>query len=349
MPYKVIEKLIPENDVLNLCNHYLFIELKAGYLRHLAGFLGLLSLLLISACGSSPEPPLRIGTNVWPGYEHLYLARSLGSYEESNIKLVEMTSSSDVMHALRNGTLEGGALTLDEVLTLMDDGFALKIILVMDFSEGGDVLLAKPGIESVAKLRGKSVAVEYSAVGAILLDGALHAGGLSASDVNIIACPLNEHLECYQSADAVVTLEPVKTRLLEQGAQQLFDSSKISGRIVDVLAVRANVVSTNPRALKQLLAGYFKARDYYEVSPEDAAQRMSARLQLSPAEVLESYIGIRLPKLEENRALLSGNPALLQLTAIELSHFMLQKKLLKNQFPIENLVDNSFFPQSEEQ
>ena len=31
--------------------------------------------LLLAGCGSQPEPPLRVGTNLWPGYEPLYLAR----------------------------------------------------------------------------------------------------------------------------------------------------------------------------------------------------------------------------------------------------------------------------------
>lgn len=319
-------------------------NLRFGVLHSIARCCGLLLLLFLFACENSQEPPLRIGTNVWPGYEHLYLARSLDYYEKSEIKLVEMTSASDVIRSLRNGTLEGGALTLDEALSLIDDGIALKIILVMDFSEGGDVLLVKPGIDSLAALRGKSIAVEYTAVGAILLDGALNAANLSVTDVNIIFCSQHEYLKCYQSADAVVTFDPARTRLLKLGAQLLFDSSQIPGRIVDVLAVHAEAVKTNPRALKQLLTGYFKVRDYFSASPEAAANLMSPRLQLSSAEVLASYVGINLPGLEENRALLSGKPSPLQLTAGDISQFMLQKKFLKNKFSVESLIDNSFLP-----
>lgn len=322
-------------------------DIKLGTFRYIARCCGFLLPLLLSACNSSQEPPLRIGTNIWPGYEHLYLARSLGYYEQSSIKLVEMTSASDVIRSLRNGILEGGALTLDEALSLIDDGIALKIILVMDFSEGGDVLLVKPGIDSLAALRGKSIAVEYTAVGAILLDGALNAAGLSVSDVNIVACPQDEHTICYRSADAVVTFEPDKTRLLKLGAQLLFDSSQIPGRIVDVLVVNAQAANTSPRTLKRLLAGYFKARDYYAANPEDAVNRMSPRVQLSPEELQESYVGINLPDLEENRALLSGDPSPLQLTAGEISKFMLQKRFLKNQLSVDSLIDNSFLPEGD--
>ncbi len=328
-------------------SNYLSIKLRSDrffYITRL-GF-SLVCLLLISSCSMERETPLRIGTNVWPGYEPLYLARSLGYFDESSIHLVELTSASDVLHALRNGTLEGGALTMDEALSLLDSGIDMKIILVMDLSEGGDVLLVKPEIDALDKLRGKKVAVEYSAVGAILLDGALQSAGLNASDITIIACALNEHISCYQNYDAVVTFEPVRTKLLKQGALQLFDSSMIRGRIVDVLAVNSELVKTHPYSLRKLLAGYFKARNYFDGNPERAAQLMSVRMQLTPAEVLDSYDGLRLPDLEENRRLLGGQPSPLQNTASKVSKFMLQRKLLKHQISVENLIDDSFLPES---
>ena len=149
-----------------------YIRFMTEFFRHAriqALIYGLVLALTLSACSQTPEPPLRIATNIWPGYEPLYLARSLGYYEKTPIRLVEMTSASETIQAIRNNIIEGAALTLDEVLVLLADDFDLHVILVMDFSHGGDVLLAKPSIETLDELRGKKVAVETSAVGAILL------------------------------------------------------------------------------------------------------------------------------------------------------------------------------------
>ena len=303
-----------------------------------------LSFLFLSGCTPPQEPQLRIGTNIWIGYEPLYLARKLGYYDNTKIKLVEMSSASDVMHAMRNGLLEGAALTLDETLTLLDDGIDLKVILVMDISNGADVLLAKPEIKSMEDLRGKSVAVEYSAVGAILLDAALQSSGLTASDIKIISCSANEHIECYKQADAVVTFDPTRTKLLNQGAHELFSSSQIQGQIVDVLVVQSKAIDTNPDALKQLIAGYFNAREYVDVNSEVAAKLMAIRMQISAEEVLKSFEGIRLPVLEENWFLLSGEPEPLQLTVDMLSQLLLEKKFLKNPLPDESFIDNTFLP-----
>ena len=103
-----------------------------------------LAALFVAAC-SAPGTPLRVGSNVWPGYEFLYLAREKGLYDES-IRLVELASASDVMDALRAGDIEAGALTLDETITLASEGVDLVVVLVFDISAGADVLMTKPSI-----------------------------------------------------------------------------------------------------------------------------------------------------------------------------------------------------------
>jgi len=318
-------------------------EIRLNLLSYLYWIFFLLLIISLSACEPTPESPLRIGTNTWPGYEPLYLARSLGYYNNSRIHLVEMNSASEVIHSLRSGMLEGAALTLDEVLTLQADDFDLKIILVMDFSNGGDVLLAKPDIDTLLDLKGKRIAVEYTAVGAILLDAALASADLTVSDIEVIACSLDNHLDCYNSNDAVITFEPVKTKILHQGAKQMFDSSKIPGRIIDVLVVHKETTITHHHTLKNLLSGYFKARQYLSKQPQDAARLMAPRQHISASDMLASYEGLELPKLEENRLLLNDS---LQDTIIDLSKFMVERQLLRKIPNNKNMIDASFLPQS---
>ncbi|MEN8180104.1 MAG: hypothetical protein ABFS39_15995 [Pseudomonadota bacterium] len=87
-------------------------------------------LLVLSAC--SEEPILRIGSNQWPGYEPVYLARDLHAFDRDEINLVELPSTTDVMQFLRNGNLDGGMLTLDEAISLIVDSVPLRVVLVED-------------------------------------------------------------------------------------------------------------------------------------------------------------------------------------------------------------------------
>ena len=140
---------------------------------------------------------LRLGTNVWPGYEPLYLARSMNQFDESSVRLVECSSASQVIREFRNNTLEIAALTLDEVLLLKEDGYDVKIILVTDISHGGDVILAKPEIASLEHLRGRNVGVEHTALGAYVLTRALQSAGMSVGELNVIPLEIDKHERAF--------------------------------------------------------------------------------------------------------------------------------------------------------
>ena len=64
------------------------------------------AILLNIGCHKEPTALVRIGTNVWPGYEPLYLARELGYYKDLNVRLVEYPSASEVIRAFKNKNLE---------------------------------------------------------------------------------------------------------------------------------------------------------------------------------------------------------------------------------------------------
>ncbi len=124
---------------------------------------------LLSACGARYEAPLTVGTNTWTGYEPLYLARDLGLHEGLPLRLVELGSTTQSMDGLRTGWLDMAGLTLDEALTLVQEGIPIKVIWVLDISRGADALVARYGVAGLADLRGRKVGVEQTAVGAYML------------------------------------------------------------------------------------------------------------------------------------------------------------------------------------
>jgi NitT/TauT family transport system substrate-binding protein len=44
---------------------------------------------------------MRIDTNVWPGYEPIYLAREQGEYSDNEVRLVELPNAGTVIQAYR--------------------------------------------------------------------------------------------------------------------------------------------------------------------------------------------------------------------------------------------------------
>lgn len=304
--------------------------------------------LLGSGCIEDAEPPLRIGSNVWPGYEPLYLARSLGYFDATPVRLVEYPSATEVSRALRNGAIEAAALTLDEVLAVAQYGVAVQVVLVMDASHGGDVVLGKPDIMELKDIRGRRVGVESSALGAYVLTQALQIAGLDDADITVVPLPVSGQEQLYREnyVDAVVTMEPMRTRLLKQGARLLFDSSQIPGEVVDVLAVRTEYLERHPRQIKDLLSRWFAALEYRAKKPDDSDRRMSRRLAISPEEVTPSFSGLRIPGVEDNRRLLGNHPPQLLAPAERLMRTLLEKKLLNRLVELPPLFTARYLPEN---
>ncbi|WP_430460799.1 ABC transporter substrate-binding protein [Thalassolituus sp. LLYu03] len=273
---------------------------------------------------------MRIGTNLWPGYGPLYLARARGYLRPGDVRLVEMPSASDVMDALRLGQLEGGALTLDETLTLLAEGQDLVVILVFDISVGADMILVRDNIQTLGDLASRRIGVETTAVGALMVKSALDMAQLSDDQVKIVHMPLNDHLAAFRAhrIDAAVTFEPYASELRRAGAHVLFDSSAIPGQIVDVLAVRRSALQERRDALSGLLGAYYQARNELHTDPDESLKIINARLQATPEDLPHLFDGLDLPDENANVQLLSGNPSPLERSAQQLADVMLRQKLL---------------------
>ena len=113
-------------------------------------------------------------------------------------------------------------LTLDEILQLRDQGLTLQIVLVFDVSKGADVLLvharhrAAPGRPHGAahRRRGQCPGFPDAVHGA----GEGRPAGRRTSQVQRIAYEDHEAAWARGGIDALVTYEPVATRLKKTGA-----------------------------------------------------------------------------------------------------------------------------------
>ncbi len=296
-------------------------------------------ILLYQSCSETVTPPLRLGTNVWPGYEPLYLARQLGHLNRNEVRLIEYPSSSEVIRAFRNHAIDAAALTLDEALLLQQDGIPVSAILVMDISNGGDVIMARRDITDMSDLKGKRIAVESTALGGYVISRALEIHGMQLADIQVKHLEVSAHEAAYRNGevDAAVTFEPVRTQLLNQGAHEIFSSREIPGEIVDVLVVHNDLLGQQRPRLTNLISGWFKAINELQQAPDNSALIISQRLKVTPAEVLLGYKGLKLPSLEENRKLLAPEGPLHN-TIERLSATMQQHGLLHGSSSARTLI-----------
>ncbi len=284
-------------------------------------------LLLAVGCSDSKPPPLKIGINPWVGYDPLLLLNNYSiTYPE--IQIIELISNSESARALQNGLLDGAALTLDEALRLIDAGTAIKIVAVLDTSQGADAVLSRPEITSPAQLKGKRIAVEQTALGALMLHKLLKVGNLKPEDVKTIQFEAALHVEALKNGltDAVISFEPMKSQLLKQGFHCVFDSSQIPGEIIDVLVVKASIEPERTTALLLHWAIGLQSlqRDYLA-----AAAILAPGTDLNQADYLQSLQGLHFVSLQESLGLMTGVKSPLSQNAEGLVATLTQLALLK--------------------
>jgi len=315
--------------------------LATGLLRWFAAAMCLPLCFIGAGCSRQEAAPLRVGSSTWPGFEAFYVARELGYWNADQMRLVEYASTSEVIRAFRNGTIDGAMLTLDEALLMTEDVADIRVVMVADVSNGADVILAKPEFDSVKDLKGHRIGAETTALGAYVLLRALQLSGLTREDVEIVPLEVSEDEAAFLHGivDAVVTYEPTRTKLRNVGARQIFDSSQMPGEIVDVLVMRAEYLRAHPDAVQLLLRSFYRAQHYFKENPQDFLRIAAARERTTPDEFRSSLTLLRLLDANESRAMLTGQPAALLKNARSLATLMVDQNLLHKTVDVESLFD----------
>lgn len=296
------------------------------------------------ACATTPKQPLKIGMDVWPGYEPLYLARDLGYFDGASIQLIEYSAMTEFQRAFRNGAIDMTAETLETTLEYKAGDDGVRVWLLLDVSDGGDALVGQSNIKNMQDLEGGIVGLYPDPLAKLILTRALQSAGVSIDTIKQVTLEGSEQEEGFsqKEIDAIVTYEPTRSRLLDRGANLLFDSRQMPGEIIDVLVGRKDLQDKFANELKVLAEGWFKALKYIRENPDDAMQRMAERQGVSKEQFSQSLNGLSFMDLEKNQALLSGESSELYEGAKRLATFLKEQDLLKQEVNLSNLFDDRF-------
>jgi len=276
----------------------------------------------------------------------MFLAQQEKWLEQQKVQIIETKSATESIQKLKQGSIDGAALTLGEVLRLREAGVNLSILLVFDISIGADMLIAKPDIKQLKGLNGKRIGVEQGALGVVMLSQVLERSGLAVEDIKQVALTIDNHKQAWKDerVDALITYEPVASQLLEKGAKRLFDSREIPHMIVGVLAIRKEVLTTHEAAIQHLIAKHFKGLQHFQINVQDASYRMASHMQIVPEKVVNHFKGLLLPNIKSNFNLISGaEPKLLE-NAKLLSKIMLESGVLVRHSDLSELFNANFLP-----
>ena len=276
---------------------------------------------------------IRIGIDQYPGFEYLFVAEKEGFFKEAGlqIELVELSSLTEVRRAFERNKIDGMTSTLVEVLEAYkySDRIA-QIALVIDFSNGADVILASPKIKSVQDLRNKKIGIESGSLSSYLLYRSLELNNLKPTDITLMPMEKHEMFSALKTGkvDAITSYPPhsVTIQKLLQ-VNQIFDSSEIPGEIMEILAIDKKVLSKRPDLQGKLHRVWGKTREYIETNPDKAYATLVERFPISIEEFKQAMEKIQLVGSEDqNKYLTLGGIAQTTLEKIGNNVFLHSEK-----------------------
>ncbi|WP_193183015.1 ABC transporter substrate-binding protein [Nisaea sediminum] len=212
---------------------------------------------------------------------NIFLSHAVQTAKEDGLTLefVNTPTFAEQVTFLGIGQVDVGLMPYTSFMALYDAGAPVKVVAGGGIE--GCVIVARPGLDSAEKLKGKTLATFQLDTLEVMPYDWLKKHGVSFKDVNVrYMGSTPEAVEAFKAGavDWICTIEPYGTALVNDvpGAVMLSDGTDIYGKgYTDcVLAVRSTLIEENREGLKALIKGMMKAQLMAESDPAGTLEKL---------------------------------------------------------------------------
>ncbi|MFD2256543.1 ABC transporter substrate-binding protein [Luteolibacter algae] len=250
--------------------------------------------------------PLKIAYSDWPGWIAWEIGIQKGWFKEAGVDVefawMDYVESMDAYVA---GKVDAVTMTNGDALVTGGTGKPSVAIIINDYSNGNDMIVGAPGIDSLKDLKGKKIGLEEGFVEHLLLLKGLEKLGMSPDDVTIVNTPTNETPQVLQAkaVDAIGAWQPNSGQALKAlpGSKPIFSSADVPGIIYDVLAVSPESLDTRKADWAKVVTVWYKISDFIrdEENLDETLEILSGRVGVKPEEYEHFLKGTYILSLEE--------------------------------------------------
>lgn len=318
----------------------------------------LISLVLAVSCsnpasqmstGKAGAGEVRLGFSAWPGWFPWQVSQEQNIFDQNNVsvKLQWFDGYLESINTLTAGQLDANSQTLNDTISAIAGGADEVVVLVNDNSTGNDKIIVREGINSIADLKGKTVAAEEGTVDHFLLLLGLKEAGLRPEDIKFQPLETGQAAAAFVGGqvDAVGVFAPFTTQALKRpGSKELFSSKDFPGAIPDHLVFNRQYVEEHPERVQAMVDSWFATLDYINANREQAMAIMAERAGVTVAEYQDYDKGTKIFTLEENLKAFQPGPDMTALSyaADEISQFLIDVGLAQNKPDLSRLFDDRF-------
>ena len=228
--------------------------------------------------GGSSDNVVRIGHLPSDHDTALFVAKEKKMFEDQGltVELTQFNNGGDLMTAMASGDIDIGYAGITPVMSSISQGVPVKVVSGAQIEGSALVAGKNSGINTVADLKGKTVATPGEAtIQNMLLTSALTQAGVSTDDVEFTtmkAAQMTDALKAGQ-VDAMIIWEPYASIAVENGDGKLVETSGeiIPGHPCCCVAAREDFINNHADTLEKVLAIHENATKFTNENPAEAA------------------------------------------------------------------------------
>lgn len=282
--------------------------LKRGKRRKLMAIAAVISILVISFALIyifNKKSDNKIIISKWIGYAPLIVADKKGWMPHWDLEYAVGLTGSEYWELINKSKNALYTTTIDGFYnSTSPDAFPqnsdnVKMIAVLDLSNGGDAIVVKPGIDSLKHLKGKKIGAWVGGPSQIYLIAVLNENNINVDSVNIISLPTPKLLEEFANGnlDAIATYSPYIEQAEEYGGHSITTSSDLKMPVIydGLFMNKDNMLSDE--LLKELFSAWDKGVEF--LKNESNIKESSEILELSVSNTKKALSSVKLYSTSE--------------------------------------------------
>ena len=232
--------------------------------------------ILFSGCSSQQNvanDKIKIATNSWIGYAPLFYAKESGELDKLGFSLITNVSLAEAADVYQVGKADMVTTTQHEYHALKKMIGDVIPVILLDRSNGGDMILSNASIEAIKKASKVTVYLEIDSINAELLQEFLNRHGIDQKKLVLV----NEDQQSIQDVKnmktptLVVTYTPYDVSLKKKGFKEVASTRNIHELVViDALCARKQVVQNHKKRLSALKKLIDEKIEQIEKNPKDS-------------------------------------------------------------------------------
>ncbi len=305
---------------------------------------------------------VRMALNVWAGWAPVIYAN--GGFkagkvwhtpggQDFKVELVLIDDPVAMRDAYAAGNLHIGWATLDMIPLFVeqlrrDSRTMPRVFQQIDYSNGGDGIVAREAVRNIGDLRGKTIVLAQNSPSHYFLLNSLIDAGLQPGDVELKftqdAFQAAAAFNADKSIAAAVSWSPDIYNLSKVRGNRLLVSTQTANKLIaDVWFARADFAKDHPDIIEGLVRGIFDAMEALKGQPakQEAAQLMATGYSIPATDALSMLGDAHSTNWAENREFFvnANNPANFERTW-NTAYFLYRRVgMVSNPVPFDQVMD----------